>query len=938
MFKESGTKMRVFRSRARPDSGQAIAALLVGVVSVFALLSLFLFETGGNRAMVGDGTSGRTDTERSCQSCHDSGSGESARSCPSSHHSMVRGDGLPPRAPNQWFFAERAFPQGRIPRDQWLAAKSQAASMKAQRSGRAVTWTQRGPTNIGGRITDMAVDPTDENTVYAAAAEGGVFRSFDGGQSWTPLFDDQPALAVGAIAIDPVNPNVIYAGTGEVNPGGGSVAYGGVGLFRSSDQGGTWTHLGLDETGAIGRIVIDPTNSNRIFVAAMGQLWEDNPERGVYRTTDGGATWTQVLYVNDQTGCVDLIERPDDPDVLYAAMWQRYRRPERYTYGGLSCAVHRSTDGGNTWSIVGGGLPGPSSQGGRIGLSLCKTQPDVMHAIYADKTGYFDGLYRSTNGGYNWTRTNDGSLSYVFSSYGWWFGNVRTHPLDPDMIYVLGLYFYRSTNGGSSYSDASGGMHVDHHGLDFGPGLSPVIYNGNDGGVYRSTNGGTAWSKKYDLPITQAYRIALDANNPNALYLGAQDNGTCRTLTGSTSDWSLIYGGDGFQPLIHPTNSNYIWALYQYGALGFSSNGGYGFSSATSGIGYSDRMNWNSPHVQDPTNVNRRYFGTNKLYRSTSNTSWTAISGDLTNGPHQGQSGQVDGILHAIAVSPLDGDVIWTGSDDGVVHVTTDGGSNWTDVSAGLPERWITSVRTDPNVRETAYVTISGFRWAEPLPHVFKTTDLGATWVSISGNLPEAPANDFVADPNFPGRFFVATDVGVYETADGGTTWHTLVSNLPNVVITSLALDEPNRELYAGTYGRSVFSCSIELGTITEYGAGLAGSGGYVPALGATGYPISGGEVTYSVTSGLGGAQAYALVGPSRASIPYMGGTILVWPLFNTIPFTLDGSAGVPGAGYKTIETTPYFSGLTLRYQVLIADNGAVQGVSMTNGLEIVFP
>jgi len=247
-------------------------------------------------------------------------------------------------------------------------------------------------------------------------------------------------------------------------------------------------------------------------------------------------------------------------------------------------------------------------------------------------------------------------------------------------------------------------------------------------------------------------------------------------------------------------------------------------------------------------------------------------------------------------------------------------------------------VRADPFVRETAYVTISGFRWAEPLPHVFKTTDLGATWVSISGNLPEAPANDFVADPNVDGRYYVATDVGVYESVDGGTTWHTLGHNLPNVVVTSLAFDRANNELYAGTYGRSVFSCSPELGTITTYGTGLAGSGGYVPALGATGFPIAGGEVTYEVTDGLGGAQAYAIVGPKRAAFPYSGGTLLVWPLFSTIPFTLDGTSGVPGAGVTTIVTTPSFSGLTLRYQVLIADSGAAQGVSMTNGLEIVFP
>ncbi|MHC4303634.1 MAG: glycosyl hydrolase [Planctomycetota bacterium] len=725
---------------------------------------------------------------------------------PTKKHSQVRGDGLAPRAPNPWFFVERAFPFGEIPREHWRMAQAQAAALREAGAALAAPWTQRGPTNVGGRMTGIAVHPADPDIVYAAAAEGGVLRTTDGGQSWTPLFDDQPALAVGAVAIDPNNPDVIYAGTGEVNPGGGSVAYGGVGLFRSNNQGTTWEFVGLEDSGSIGRIRIDPTDSNRIFVAVMGFLWENNPERGVYRTTDGGTTWERVLYVNAQTGCVDLIMRPDDPDVLYAAMWERLRQPEYYDYGGPNCAVHRTTNGGDTWELVGGGLPAPSANGGRIGLSLCASQPDVMHVIYADRIGYFDGLYQSIDGGFTWGQTNDAGLANAFASYGWWFGNVRTHPVDPSIIYVLGLDFYRSTTGGTSYQNASGGMHVDHHGLDFGPGPNPVIYNGNDGGVYRSTNGGSVWTKLYDLPITQAYRIALDASNPNACYLGAQDNGTNRTLTGATDDWEWIYGGDGFQPLVHPDNSNQVWAQYQYGNLAYSSNGGSSWSGASSGISGADRKNWNSPLIQDPTNTNRRYFGTNKVYRSASNTSWTPISPDLTGGPHSGNPGQVYGTLTTLAVSPLDGNQLWAGSDDGFVHVSRDGGGDWRDVSATLPVRWVTSVRTDPFHSQTAYVTISGFRWAEPLPHVFRTTDLGLTWEAIAGNLPEAPVNDFLADPNHPDRYFVATDVGVYETWNGGSSWSALGTNLPNVVVTSLALNPVSQELFAGTYGRSVFS------------------------------------------------------------------------------------------------------------------------------------
>ena len=723
-------------------------------------------------------------------------------------YSQVRGDGLPPRVPNPWFFLERAFPLDEIPRERWRLAQTQAAALKAIETPFSETWTPEGPTNVGGRITSIAVNPVNDNIVYAGAAEGGVLRSTDGGSTWTPLFDDQLSLSIGAVAIDPGNPDVVYAGTGEVNPGGGSVAYGGAGLFRSTDAGDSWQFIGLEDSGSIGRIRIDPTDPNRIFVAVMGYLWETNPQRGVYRTTNGGTSWQRVLFVNDETGCVDLIMRPDDPDVLYAATWERLRQPEFYDYGGPGCAVYRTVDGGDTWTQVAGGLPTPNTNSGRIGLSLCAAQPGVMHAVYADRTGFFDGLYRSTDGGFTWTRTNDGMLGGVFASYGWWFGNVRTHPVDPDTIFVLGLDFYRSTNGGAFYNETSGSMHVDHHGLGFGSGPNPVIYEGNDGGVYRSTNGGSAWSKLDDLPVTQAYRIALDASNPDARYLGAQDNGTNRTLTGSTDDWASIFGGDGFQALVHPTNSNSIWAQYQYGNVVYSGNGGGSWNGATGGIGGSDRHNWNSPLIQDPTDVDRRYFGTNKVYRSTSSTNWTSISPDLTGGRHSGNSGQVNGTLTSLAVSPLDPSVLWAGSDDGFVHVSTNNGSVWTDVSADLPVRWVTSVRTDPFDADTAYVTISGFRWAEPLPHVYRTTDLGANWEAIAGNLPEAPANDFVADPGQPGRYYVATDVGVYETINGGISWTALGDGLPNVVVTSLAYDAANRELFAGTYGRSVFSIS----------------------------------------------------------------------------------------------------------------------------------
>ena len=731
-----------------------------------------------------------------------------------SRWSTEPGDGKPVRAPNNWFFVERAWPQMEINLDAWQDAQLQARALKADfraKSQRVVIepWYQRGPTNIGGRITSIAVDPRDQNVVYAGCAEGGVMRSTDAGQHWTMTFDDQPSLSIGAVALDPVDPDIVYAGTGEVNPGGGSVAYGGTGLYRSLDQGDTWTAIGLENSGSIGRIVIDPTDSDRIFVAVMGRLWSAGPDRGVYRTENGGASWERILSVDENTGCVDLIQRPDQPEVILAAMWQRERTPERYDYGGPGCAVWRTVDGGDTWNFAADGLPTPGTNGGRIGLAICQSEPSRMYAVYADRTGYFDGLYRSDDGGTSWTRTNDGALSNVFASYGWWFGNVRCHPDNPDNVFVIGFDFYRSLTGGSSWSETSGGMHVDHHGMNWGPAPARVIYEGNDGGVYRSTNGGSAWTLLPNQPITQVYRLGLDAGNASALYLGGQDISTVRTLTGQLDDWTTIFGGDGFQPLIHPSSSSRIWVQYQYGVIYYSSNNAGSFSYAGGGIGGSDRLAWNAPHVQDPTNVDQRYFGTNKLYRNVDNTSWTVISPDLTGGPHQNQNGQVNGTLTAIGVSPLDGQVIYTGSDDGQVFRTTSGGGLWNNVTAGLPQRWITSVHGDPFVREVAYVTVSGFRWDEPLPHVFRTSNLGATWEPIAGNLPEAPVNDLLAHPDYPGRLFVATDVGVYETTDSGATWDLAGDALPNVVVTDLAWSAERGELTAGTFGRSVFALPV---------------------------------------------------------------------------------------------------------------------------------
>ncbi len=817
--------------------------------------------------LVISGLLGQVDSEMAAKQAEHSGT------------SILRGDGLPPRAPNPWFHSERVFPRNEIPMQQWRRAQSQAREMREvarlemANSKRSDSWTPRGPVNVGGRITCMVVDPTNADRVYAGCAEGGVLRSTNGGDNWTPVFDDQPSLSVGAIALDPSNPQVIYVGTGEVNPGGGSVAYGGTGVYRSNDGGDTWQWLGLEDSGSIGRIIVDPQDSDRIFVAAMGSLWAPNDQRGIFRSVDGGASWQRVHFVDSSTGCVVIIQRPDQPNILLAAMWKRMRHTEVYDYGGSTCAVWQSTDGGDSWSIVGGGLPAPGENSGRIGLSLCAGSPNRMYAIYADRTGYFDGLYRSNDGGHSWLRTYDSALDGVFSSYGWWFGNVRVHPTDPQTLFVLGLNFYRSTTGGVSYSDVGSGVHVDHHALAFGPGSDPVIYNGNDGGIYRSTNGGASWQTTGPQPTTQIYRLGLDAGNPNALYFGAQDNGTHRTLSGNITDFEHIYGGDGFQALVHPENSNHIWAQYQYGGLGYSSNGGSSFYGATNGISYTDRIAWNAPHVQDPTDPDVRYFGTQRVYRNSGNTSWDAFSSDLTGGEHQGNGGQVNGTLTTLAVSPLDGEIVWSGSDDGRVHVYRGAFSGWVDVSDGLPERWITSVRCDPFDRQSAYVTVSGFRWDEDISHVYRTSNLGSDWEAIGGNLPDVPVNEILPDPELAGHYYVATDLGVFQTVDEGQNWTMLGSDLPNVVVNTLVYQPETRTLLAGTFGRSVFAYELPSAPTAVENFTLNGSG---ELLAPWPNPFSG-ETTFSFAAGRDAdltMEVYNLAGRRiwQQNLPVMGG------------------------------------------------------------------
>lgn len=715
------------------------------------------------------------------------------------------------KRPNDWFYDQRSYPHGKINYKAWREAIGQAQMMRSElrtenASRMQTSWQPAGPTNIGGRITTLAVSPANTNVVFAGAADGGVYRWTSLTLSWEPVFDFNSALSIGAIAVDPVNPNVVYVGTGEANSSGDS--YPGNGMFKSTDRGDNWDYIGLPESYYIGRIAINPQNTQQVFVAATGLLFGKNLERGIYRSTDGGQSWEQRLFVSDSTAGIDVVINPDSTNIVYAAMWERIRRPYERKAGGVTSGIYRSTDGGYNWSLLSNGLPAPSTTIGRIGLGISPANSSVLYSVYADHPGYFYGIFKTTDGGNSWAQVNDGALGNLYSNFGWYFGNIYVDPNSEDIVYVLGVGMRKSTTGGSSWSSVATGTHVDHHAIWVDPSNSNHVIIGNDGGIFVSQNGGSSFSKEYDLPITQFYAATVDYNNPQRLYGGTQDNGTLRTLTGQLGDWTSIYGGDGFYVIVDPNNSNIIYAESQYGGLGKSTNGGFNFSSATTGINSSDRTNWMTPVVLDPNDSNVLYYGTYRVYKTTNGAaSWSPISGDLSNGPYQG--GLAFGTITTFAVSPQNSSVVYAGTDDGNVWISEDAGGTWNLVSNQLPNLWATYLTADPVNDSAAVVSYSGYKMNQYVGHIFRTEDRGQSWVDISANLPQAPVNKVVIDPDFPGVYYAASDVGVFFTSDSGGSWNMLGDNLPVSGVMDLILHQPTRTLVAATHGRSMYAIDV---------------------------------------------------------------------------------------------------------------------------------
>ncbi|HSR99284.1 MAG TPA: hypothetical protein VLM79_19670, partial [Kofleriaceae bacterium] len=623
---------------------------------------------------------------------------------------------------DDYFYLQRRLPDGRIN----LLARSRAVTHARFLRARGIaftgldaegTWVLRGPLNVGGRVVDVVGDPANANKLYVGSASGGVWKTTDGGATFTPIFDGQGSLSAGALALDPRDSNILYLGTGEANPGSATSTYPGDGVWKTMDGGATWQHLGLDATIAIGSIVVDPRNPNNVFVAAAGNLFVPGPDRGVYRSQDAGQTWTKVLFVSNTVGAVDLAIDPSNPSRVFATTWERLRTVKERSYGGAGSALWRSTDGGTTWTKL-TSVPVTTTEPSRIGVAVAPSSPSTVYAVFYRKSDQgLDGLFRSTDGGNTWTRRTVTNLTGIIGAQGFWSGRIFVHPTNPSEIWVDGVGLARSTDGGSSFASVTG-MHVDHHAQWFFPGNPATVFKGNDGGLYRSTNGGTTWTHFNNLPISQFYTVEAHPADPNRLYGGLQDNGVKRTVTGGLSDWSDVIGGDGLEVHVDPRSTQVIYAESQFGALRRSTNGGASFSSATSGL--TGRLGWKTPIAPDPSSAGTGttstvYAGSHMLFRSTNSAgSWTAISGDLTNG-NQGVSPVVFGTITTIAVAPTNRNTIYIGTDDGNVWVTRNAGSTYTRIDTALPQLWVTRVAVDPTSDAIAYAAFSGFRVDQPL-------------------------------------------------------------------------------------------------------------------------------------------------------------------------------------------------------------------------------
>ncbi len=684
-----------------------------------------------------------------------------------------------------------------------------------------------GPTAFGGRIADVEAVPADPDTIYVAAASGGVFRTRNRGVTWDAVFDSvRGMISVGDLALAPSDPAIVWAGTGEPNNRQSS-SWGG-GVYRSLDGGDSWEHRGLAETHHIGRVVVHPTDPNTVFVAALGHLWGPNPERGLYRTRDGGAGWEKVLEISPDTGVVDVAMEANGR-VLYAAAYQRRRRAWGFVGGGPEGGIYRSLDGGDHWEQLAGGLPGGVV--GRIGLAIAPSRPHRVYAIVEHKEG---GVFRSEDRGASWERVNPLNPRPMYYS------QIRVDPANPDKVWVLGSPLYVSIDGGKSFTSEKTAekIHVDHHALWIDPDDPDHLILGNDGGLYLSYDGSSSWHFVDNLPLAQFYAIGVDDRDPYRIYGGTQDNGSwalpsrTRSQLGITNaDVENLAYGDGFYTEVHPEDHTLIFTESQNGRLYFvdaDTGEERGIRPVPAEPGQEEyRFNWSSPLLVSPHDPEVLYYGGNKLFRSRDRgAGWSEISPDLTGGPDwkamtvmgverdDDTLSKDDGIAHygtltTLDESPLEAGLIVAGSDSGRVHLTRDGGESWSDLtgSFGLPgPRWVSRVVASAHDAGRLYVSFDGHQDDDFTPYVFRSDDGGSSWTNLGSALPPGTVVNCLAEhPRSPDLLAAGTEWGLFLSLDGGTSWFRVEGQLPTMPVDDLRFQARENDLVVGTHGRGIF-------------------------------------------------------------------------------------------------------------------------------------
>ncbi len=693
-----------------------------------------------------------------------------------------------------------------------------------------LTWRNVGPGIMGGRLTDIEGVPGNPDVLYVASASGGLWKTTNGGITWTPIFDRQGTISIGDIALEPGNPDVLWVGTGEDNPRN-SVSFGD-GVYKSTDGGKTWQHMGLKDTERISRIIVHPTNPDIVYVAAIGHAFGPNPERGVFMTTDGGRTWQKVLYTDDRHGASDLEMDPSNPNILYAALWHFERKPWKFESGDESGGVYKSVDGGRTWKKLTNGLP---KLMGRIGIKVAPSRPNVVYVIVEAREG---SLYRSDDRGETFRLVyKDPNIV----NRGFYYAETRVDPADEDRVYAMSLGLFVSIDGGKTFRRIARSAHGDFHTLWIDPKDPSRLWVGDDGGLFTSHDRGETWEYVNTIPLGQFYQVAYDFREPFYYVCGGlQDNGTwcgpsrTRHFSVIPNDfWYLVSYGDGFHVTIHPKNPDLYLTEFQGGGIlrtelskarqqDVSPQPKRNDGGPVGELTY--RFNWNAPIVPSPHDPDTVYFGGNVLFQSTDfGQTWRVISPDLTTNDPEKQktaggpvfpentTAEYHCTITTVGESPVQKGVLWVGTDDGNVQVSRDGGQSWANLIQNIkglpPNSPVSHVEPSRTGAGVAYVTFDRHMFDDFRPYVFKTTDFGQTWTNITGNLPEKGyVHVLREDPKNPNVLYVGTELGIFVSFTGGRQWVPLrMKNLPTVAVHDIQVHPRDNDLIIGTHGRGIW-------------------------------------------------------------------------------------------------------------------------------------